>query len=68
MNVIKFLDEWNLENFEDISVSNVAENTKVFVNGDWVLTAPEKPSCSLQRALLTPQGNPGSLYRRGRRG
>ena len=36
-------------------------------NGVWTLGAysPKMPSCSLQRALLTLQVNPGSLYRCG---
>ncbi|MDC0510783.1 hypothetical protein OAN61_00085 [bacterium] len=34
-NVISFLEDWGLENFDDVGVHHIAENTKVFVNGDW---------------------------------
>jgi len=34
--ILEFLDEWTMENLEEISPSLIAESTKIFVNGVWV--------------------------------
>jgi len=34
--VLEFLEEWTMENLEEVSPSVVAESTKIFVNGAWV--------------------------------
>jgi len=34
--ILEFLEEWATENLEDIQPQVVVENTKVFVNGNWV--------------------------------
>eukprot|EP01038_Epipyxis_sp_PR26KG_P008520 gene8520-11517_t len=34
--VMMFLDEWGLENLEHVSCRDIAETTKIFVDGDWV--------------------------------
>jgi DNA-directed RNA polymerase II subunit RPB2 len=35
-NLLQFLEDWSLENLEEIHVSSVKSATKVFVNGDWI--------------------------------
>jgi DNA-directed RNA polymerase II subunit RPB2 len=34
--ILEFLDEWTMENLEEISPSLIAESTKIFLNGVWV--------------------------------
>jgi DNA-directed RNA polymerase II subunit RPB2 len=34
--VLEFLEEWTMENLEEVSPSVVKESTKIFVNGSWV--------------------------------
>src|SRR5688572_33247380 len=34
--IIEFLEEWTMENLEEMSVANLSASTKVFVNGVWV--------------------------------
>src|SRR4051794_24408632 len=34
--IIEFLEEWNMENMEELSPANLPDSTKVFVNGVWV--------------------------------
>lgn len=34
--VIEFLDEWGTENLEQVSCRDIANTTKIFVNGNWV--------------------------------
>ena len=35
-NLLQFLEDWSLENLEEIHISSVKHATKVFVNGDWI--------------------------------
>ncbi len=32
----EFLEEWSMENLEEIAPSSIADATKIFVNGCWV--------------------------------
>ena len=34
--ILEFLEEWSMENLEEISLSSIADATKIFVNGCWV--------------------------------
>merc|ERR1719414_2215127 len=34
--ILEFLEEWSMENLEEISPSSIADATKIFVNGCWV--------------------------------
>jgi DNA-directed RNA polymerase II subunit RPB2 len=34
--IIEFLEEWTMENLEELSSSNMPDATKIFVNGVWV--------------------------------
>ena len=34
--ILEFLEEWSMENLEDIESSAIAHSTKIFVNGCWV--------------------------------
>ena len=34
--ILEFLEEWSMENLEEIAPSSIAEATKIFVNGAWV--------------------------------
>eukprot|EP00124_Ichthyophonus_hoferi_P004296 Ihof_evm1s456 gene=Ihof_evmTU1s456 len=34
--IIEFLEEWAMENLEEVSPANIPSATKVFVNGNWV--------------------------------
>lgn len=34
--ILEFLEEWSMENLEEISPSSIADSTKIFVNGCWV--------------------------------
>ena len=34
--ILEFLEEWSMENLEEIAPSSIAEATKIFVNGCWV--------------------------------
>jgi DNA-directed RNA polymerase II subunit RPB2 len=34
--ILQFLEDWSLENLEEIHVSSVPQATKVFVDGDWI--------------------------------
>jgi len=34
--ILEFLDEWSMENLEEIAPSSIADATKIFVNGCWV--------------------------------
>ncbi|CAG0917162.1 unnamed protein product [Notodromas monacha] len=34
--ILEFLEEWSMENLEEIAPSAIAEATKIFVNGTWV--------------------------------
>ena len=34
--ILEFLEEWSMENLEEISQSSVVDSTKIFVNGCWV--------------------------------
>ncbi len=34
--ILEFLEEWSMENLEEISPSSIVEATKIFVNGCWV--------------------------------
>ncbi|CAH1783667.1 unnamed protein product [Owenia fusiformis] len=34
--ILEFLEEWSMENLEEISPSGIADATKIFVNGCWV--------------------------------
>ena len=34
--ILEFLDEWTMENLEEISPSLIVESTKIFLNGVWV--------------------------------
>ncbi|KAK8765335.1 hypothetical protein V5799_032060 [Amblyomma americanum] len=34
--ILEFLEEWSMENLEEIAPSAIAEATKIFVNGCWV--------------------------------
>jgi DNA-directed RNA polymerase II subunit RPB2 len=34
--ILEFLEEWSMENLEEIAPSSVAYATKIFVNGCWV--------------------------------
>ena len=34
--ILEFLEEWSMENLEEIASSNIANATKIFVNGCWV--------------------------------
>lgn len=33
--IIEFLEEWGMENLEELTANNISEATKVFVNGVW---------------------------------
>jgi DNA-directed RNA polymerase II subunit RPB2 len=35
-NLLQFLEDWSLENLEEIHISSVKNSTKVFVDGDWI--------------------------------
>ena len=39
--IIEFLEEWSTETFEEIVVADIADKTKVFVNGNWVGVHPD---------------------------
>jgi DNA-directed RNA polymerase II subunit RPB2 len=34
--ILEFLEEWSMENLEEIAPSAIANSTKIFVNGNWV--------------------------------
>jgi DNA-directed RNA polymerase II subunit RPB2 len=34
--IIKFLEDWTMENLEEISPAVIAESTKIFLNGCWI--------------------------------
>lgn len=34
--ILEFLEEWSMENLEEIAPSAIANSTKIFVNGSWV--------------------------------
>ncbi|GMR39902.1 hypothetical protein PMAYCL1PPCAC_10097, partial [Pristionchus mayeri] len=34
--ILEFLEEWSMENLEEVAPSNIADATKIFVNGSWV--------------------------------
>jgi DNA-directed RNA polymerase II subunit RPB2 len=34
--ILEFLEEWSMENLEEIAPSSIADATKIFVNGAWV--------------------------------
>ncbi|VDN24263.1 unnamed protein product [Gongylonema pulchrum] len=34
--ILEFLEEWSMENLEEVAPSAIAEATKIFVNGAWV--------------------------------
>lgn len=34
--ILEFLEEWSMENLEEVSPSNISDATKIFVNGCWV--------------------------------
>ncbi|KAL3645430.1 DNA-dependent RNA polymerase II [Castilleja foliolosa] len=34
--IMEFLDEWSMENFEEISPAVIPRATKIFVNGNWI--------------------------------
>jgi DNA-directed RNA polymerase II subunit RPB2 len=34
--ILEFLEEWSMENLEEIAPSTIQEATKIFVNGSWV--------------------------------
>lgn len=34
--ILEFLEEWSMENLEEVSPSAIADTTKIFVNGAWV--------------------------------
>jgi len=34
--ILEFLEEWSMENLEEISPSQIPDATKIFVNGSWV--------------------------------
>ena len=34
--ILEFLEEWSMENLEEIAPSSIADSTKIFVNGCWV--------------------------------
>ena len=34
--ILEFLEEWSMENLEEIAPSSIADATKIFVNGCWV--------------------------------
>lgn len=36
--ILEFLEEWSMENLEEIAPSAIADATKIFVNGCWVCT------------------------------
>ena len=33
--ILEFLEEWSMENLEEIAPSLIADATKIFVNGCW---------------------------------
>lgn len=35
--ILEFLEEWSMENLEEIAPSAIADATKIFVNGCWVI-------------------------------
>lgn len=37
--ILEFLEEWSMENLEEIAPSAIADATKIFVNGCWVSIA-----------------------------
>ena len=34
--ILEFLEEWSMENLEEVAPSAIADSTKIFVNGSWV--------------------------------
>lgn len=34
--ILEFLEEWSMENLEEVAPSNIGDTTKIFVNGAWV--------------------------------
>lgn len=40
--ILEFLEEWSMENLEEIAPSAIANATKIFVNGCWVRLVTEK--------------------------
>ncbi|EGT51955.1 CBN-RPB-2 protein [Caenorhabditis brenneri] len=34
--ILEFLEEWSMENLEEVSPSSISDATKIFVNGSWV--------------------------------
>ena len=34
--ILEFLEEWSMENLEEVAPSSLSEATKIFVNGSWV--------------------------------
>ena len=38
--ILEFLEEWSMENLEEIAPSSIADATKIFVNGCWVRFYP----------------------------
>ncbi|KAL3090391.1 hypothetical protein niasHS_006843 [Heterodera schachtii] len=34
--ILEFLEEWSMENLEEVSPMSIADSTKIFVNGAWV--------------------------------
>ncbi|KAF7636999.1 DNA-directed RNA polymerase subunit beta [Meloidogyne graminicola] len=34
--ILEFLEEWSMENLEEVSPLSIADSTKIFVNGSWV--------------------------------
>ncbi|OQR69127.1 DNA-directed RNA polymerase II subunit RPB2-like [Tropilaelaps mercedesae] len=49
--ILEFLEEWSMENLEEIAPSAIAEATKIFVNGCWVgiHRDPEQLMLTLQK-------------------
>uniref|UniRef100_A0A8C4NCH5 DNA-directed RNA polymerase II subunit RPB2 n=1 Tax=Eptatretus burgeri TaxID=7764 RepID=A0A8C4NCH5_EPTBU len=49
--ILEFLEEWSMENLEEISPSAIAGATKIFVNGCWVgiHKEPQQLMCTLRK-------------------
>lgn len=41
--ILEFLEEWSMENLEEIAPSAIADATKIFVNGCWVGSSKLSP-------------------------
>lgn len=37
--ILEFLEEWSMENLEELSPSSIVDAVKIFVNGCWVSSA-----------------------------